>query len=605
MKARLLIALSVLLMLPGISHAWWNKDWSFRKKITLDTTAKAANIDKTLSDVPVLVRLHTGNFQYFLDLKQDGSDLRFVAGDDKTPLKYHIEKFDPVNEMALIWVKVPRLIAESNNNSIWMYYGDANAPAAGDAAGTFDTHQTLVYHFDNSKALVRDATAYGNQPSQATVSADPAAIIGSGVSFTGDSLIRIPAAPSLHLTPGQGMSFSAWVKIASPEKDAWLLDMQDGARSLVVGIDGTHPYVRLAGAGEPVETPHSATLATGAWNHLAVTVGDGRLVVYINGKAAASIPVEQLPDMGGPIVVGGSADGGHGLQAQVDELRVSNVVRTAAWVALAARSQGPGAKLASYGSDEQNQGSGGGTTSYFGTILRNVTTDGWVVIGLLSLMAAVSWVVMIGKAFLISRTGRHDREFLKAFQRLGAADPDALDSDEDDSDDDGSPLMAELFGRHDHFQNSGLYRIYHRGIQELHSRVGGTAGAQAVGLSAQAVGTLRAALDAAQVRETQKLNAQMVLLTIAISGGPFLGLLGTVVGVMITFAAIAATGDVNVNAIAPGIAAALVATVAGLAVAIPALFGYNYLASRIREITADMHVFVDEFVNKLAEHYGA
>ena len=55
----------------------------------------------------------------------------------------------------------------------------------------------------------------------------------------------------------------------------------------------------------------------------------------------------------------------------------------------------------------------------------------------------------------------------------------------------------------------------------------------------------------------QRLNRLMVVLTIAISGGPFLGLLGTVVGVMITFAAIAASGDVNVNAIAPGIAAAL------------------------------------------------
>ena len=60
-------------------------------------------------------------------------------------------------------------------------------------------------------------------------------------------------------------------------------------------------------------------------------------------------------------------------------------------------------------------------------------------------------------------------------------------------------------------------------------------------------------LDGSLVRETQKLNNLMVLLTIAISGGPFLGLLGTVVGVMITFAAIAATGDVNVAAIAPGI----------------------------------------------------
>jgi autotransporter-associated beta strand protein len=74
-------------------------------------------------------------------------------------------------------------------------------------------------------------------------------------------------------------------------------------------------------------------------------------------------------------------------------------------------------------------------------------------------------------------------------------------------------------------------------------------------------------------------------------------------GVMITFASIAAAGDVNVNAIAPGIAAALVATVAGLFVAIPAMFGYNYLTSKIKEATTDMHVFVDEFITKVAEFY--
>jgi len=93
------------------------------------------------------------------------------------------------------------------------------------------------------------------------------------------------------------------------------------------------------------------------------------------------------------------------------------------------------------------------------------------------------------------------------------------------------------------------------------------------------------------------------LLTIAISCGPFLGLLGTVVWVMITFAAIAASGNVDVNSIAPGIAAALAATVAGLAVAIPSLFGYNYLGSRIKDISADMHVFVDEFVAKIADQH--
>ena len=69
-------------------------------------------------------------------------------------------------------------------------------------------------------------------------------------------------------------------------------------------------------------------------------------------------------------------------------------------------------------------------------------------------------------------------------------------------------------------------------------------------------------------------------------------------------AAIALSGDVNVNAIAPGTAAALAATVAGLAVAIPSLFGYNWLNTRIKSIIADNRVFVDEFVTRIAEQHS-
>ena len=211
---------------------------------------------------------------------------------------------------------------------------------------------------------------------------------------------------------------------------------------------------------------------------------------------------------------------------------------------------------------------------------------------------------MVSKVLVIGKTEKGNKDFLRAFHKLKVAETAALD--EDDADDDAdigdSPLMSALVGKHDHYQNSSLYHIYHAGAQEIKHRFGDKAPTQT--LSPQAIDVIKARLDAALVREHQKLNSLMVLLTIAISGGPFLGLLGTVVGVMITFAAIAATGDVNVAAIAPGIAAALVATVAGLAVAIPALFGYNYLGSKIKNINADMNVFVDEFVGKIAESYS-
>ena len=118
-----------------------------------------------------------------------------------------------------------------------------------------------------------------------------------------------------------------------------------------------------------------------------------------------------------------------------------------------------------------------------------------------------------------------------------------------------------------------------------------------------AVATVAAALDAGMVRCQHKLTDGLVYLTISIAGGPYVGLLGTVVGVMITFALIAKSGEVDVNAIAPGIASALLATVAGLVVAIPALFVYSYLNNRIKSMVGEIQVFIDEFVAKMAEFY--
>jgi biopolymer transport protein ExbB len=148
-------------------------------------------------------------------------------------------------------------------------------------------------------------------------------------------------------------------------------------------------------------------------------------------------------------------------------------------------------------------------------------------------------------------------------------------------------------------RHSPLFRIYHRGSEEIAKRIG-----NGRILSSRSIQAIRASLDSSYVHENHTINDGMVFLTISIAGGPFMGLLGTVVGVMITFAAIAATGEVNISAIAPGLAAALVATVAGLLVAIPALLGYNYLVSRMKTVTSDLQVFIDEFVTKMAEFYS-
>ena len=80
-----LLALLVVLAFASPAHAWWNKDWQFRVKLTADATPQGANITEPIGRTAILLRLHQGNFD-FSGLRPDGADLRFVAGDDKTPL---------------------------------------------------------------------------------------------------------------------------------------------------------------------------------------------------------------------------------------------------------------------------------------------------------------------------------------------------------------------------------------------------------------------------------------------------------------------------------------------------------------------------------------
>jgi biopolymer transport protein ExbB len=210
---------------------------------------------------------------------------------------------------------------------------------------------------------------------------------------------------------------------------------------------------------------------------------------------------------------------------------------------------------------------------------------------------------MIGKLLFLSRVAGGNRKFLGEFHKM-RDDPAMLERKAGSGDENGGADAAALDTQNATYGISTLWRLYHHGMQETMKRVSSPVDGKPRTLTPQAIDSIRATLDATQTRMTQRLQSQMVWLTISIAGGPFLGLLGTVVGVMITFAAIAASGEVNVNAIAPGTAAALVATTAGLGVAIPCLFGYNYLNTRIKEIVADMRVFVDEFVTRIAETYS-
>jgi biopolymer transport protein ExbB len=602
--AALIVILTTLIPAAASAASWWNNDWKYRKEIDLDLSAGGADVAGTPLDVPVLIRLSSANFSYFNDTKPDGSDFRIVAGDDKTPLKFHFEKYDVQNQMALLWVRVPQITGGAKSDKIYAYYGNADAPNAADPSGSYDAAQVLVLPFSEPSGLPLDLTAYKNNPSASSAALTPASLIGGGAKFSGKETITVPATASLRLLPAQGLTMSAWVRLDLPQQ-ATVMVLADQGRFIELAVDGSKMAARATLEGAPVSVTQPADLSLNQWHHVALTAGGGKLTLYVDGLPTASVPVT-LAELGGNLRIG-SADGKGFLTGSLDEVQVAKLVRSPDWIKASARAQGMDANLVVYGPDGQKEG--GSQASYFGTIAKNLTIDGWVVIGICMAMLVIALVIMVFKAVFLSRVERANARFLREFRRL-SGDPTVLDKPSTSTEEQDliatAPSMAELAKDQNKYGASTLYRLYHHGVFELNKRIGGqTLSAQRVKtLSPQSMDAIRAAMDSSMTRLQQTLSSQMVLLTIAISGGPFLGLLGTVIGVMITFAAIALSGDVNVNAIAPGTAAALAATVAGLSVAIPSLFGYNWLNTRIKSITADNRVFVDEFVTRVAEQYS-
>lgn len=597
------LIVTALIPVVALAASWWSNDWKYRKEIGFDLSPTGADIAASPQDVPVLVRLSLANFAYFNDTKADGSDFRLIGGDDKTPLKFHFEKYDPQSQLALLWVRVPQLTGGAKSDKIYAYYGNPDAASAADVPGTYDAQQVLVLPFSETSGVPQDATAYKNNPSASTAVLTPASLIAGGAKFSGKESITIPATASLRLLPNQGLTASAWLRIEAPEQAA-VLSLADGAKSIELDVEGAKLVARAALGGAPAVVTSPGDLSMSQWHHVAFTAAGGKLTLYVDGAPVGSTPVT-LAEIGGTFTVG-AANGAKFLTGDVDEVEVSKVARTPEWIKASAASQAMDSNLMLFGADGQREA--GGQTSYFVTIAKNLTADGWVVIGICMAMLVIALGIMIFKAIYLTRVERANAKFLAEFRRIGTTDATALDEPGNEKDDalDDAPSMASLANAPNKFGASTLYRLYHHGVRELNKRIAAKSvgAARAEILSAQSIDAIRAAMDGTMTRLQQSLSSQMVLLTIAISGGPFLGLLGTVIGVMITFAAIALAGDVNVNAIAPGVAAALAATVAGLAVAIPALFGYNWLNTRIKSISADNRVFVDEFVTLLAEQYS-
>jgi biopolymer transport protein TolQ len=217
--------------------------------------------------------------------------------------------------------------------------------------------------------------------------------------------------------------------------------------------------------------------------------------------------------------------------------------------------------------------------------LEKATIEGKITIGLLIVVSLVSWTVIFNKATQLYKAGKMSKKFFEAYR--ATRDP------------------LEIFNKNDEYTGAPAYEIYYAGAEELayHLKNNPVTVKGKTRVSQASFDSVVVVLERNVSAQSISLEKGMIILTTAVAGGPFIGLLGTVWGVMETFSGIAIKQAASLTAMAPGVAGALIATVAGLFVAIPAMFAYNYMVTSIRAITQQLDNFTAEFATAVEHTY--
>lgn len=214
------------------------------------------------------------------------------------------------------------------------------------------------------------------------------------------------------------------------------------------------------------------------------------------------------------------------------------------------------------------------------------TLEGKLVLLALFVASIFSWSVMVTKIRVLQEAKKQSRRFTSTFRR--------------------ERKSLSVYESGLRFEGSPLADIYRAGCRELCLQMMGSTEVDetfharledADKITPAQMRAVEAAMDRAVGESALKLESQMIVLSTAVSGAPFLGLLGTVWGVMDAFSGVAQAGSANLAAMAPGVAGALITTVTGLLVAIPAMFGYNFLVVSVRSMIVRCENFAAELAS--------
>jgi biopolymer transport protein TolQ len=234
---------------------------------------------------------------------------------------------------------------------------------------------------------------------------------------------------------------------------------------------------------------------------------------------------------------------------------------------------------------------------------EKATPEGKTTICVLATLSMFSWTIIITKFRQLWIARKASKKFFAAY----ASTRDPLDIQKKEGNYDGAPAF-QLYVRG---AEEVAYQLKHNPVavksaQPASAGEGNTdhlARANTIKIGNGSFEAVKVVLEEAAAAQAMSLEKGMIVLSTAVAGGPFIGLLGTVWGVMETFAGIAKANQASLTAMAPGVAGALIATVVGLLVAIPAMFAYNFMVTTIRHLTQELDGFASRFANQIEHTY--
>ena len=312
----------------GKPSNWADSHCNYRKKLTFDNSGSTED----LTNFPVLVKLNSGRIAY---AKTDATDIRFYDADNSTLLPKETELWDESGD-SYIWVKVPQVDAGSSSDYIWAYYNCTNTNTDSPAQ-VWDSNYKGVWHLSETSGTHYDSTSNNNDGTpQGGLNQDASGKINGADEFDGSNdYVGIPDSSSVRVD--RDLTISVWIYPThiSKGRQSIVFKHYNNEYEVIMEPSGLISFYHGDGSWEEIQEPGNMIVTQNKWNYVVITrtMGDMTIRFYLDGNFIGSDVFTDVPLASSyPVEIGLRMGSNNYFEGIIDEVRISNTVRSADWI---------------------------------------------------------------------------------------------------------------------------------------------------------------------------------------------------------------------------------------------------------------------------------